>query len=130
MFSWRNHPDIRKNFFDATPVSWETHEKWFREKNNDIGSAIYMVYYRANKIGSIRFESKENTIKTSVMLNPDYIGKGFGAEIIRIGTDRFIKEKSPTKPIIAEIKKENIQSIKAFQKAGFKESCVTYVFPY
>jgi len=32
--------------------------------------------------------------------------------------------------IIAEIKKENIQSIKAFQKAGFKESYVTYIFPY
>ena len=30
LFSWRNHPDIRKNFFDATPVSWETHEKWFK----------------------------------------------------------------------------------------------------
>lgn len=89
-----------------------------------------MAYCRVNKIGSIRFESKENPIKTNVMLNLDYIGKGLGAEIIRIGTDRFIKEKSPAKPIIAEIKKENIKSTKAFQKAGFKESCVTHVFPY
>jgi len=130
LFKWRNNPEIRKNFFDTAPVLREIHEKWFREKVNDIRSAIYMVYYRENKIGSIRFENKENAIKTSVLLSPDYIGKGLGAEIIRIGTDRFIKEKSPTKPIIAEIKKENIQSIKAFQKAGFKESYVTYVFPY
>lgn len=130
LFKWRNNPEIRKNFFDTAPVSRETHEKWFREKVNDIRSAIYMVYCRENKIGSVRFENKENAIKTSVLLSPDYIGKGLGAEIIRIGTDRFIKGNSPTKPIIAEIKKENVKSIKAFQKAGFKESYVTYVFPY
>lgn len=35
--------------------------------------------------------------------------------------------KKPNKPIIAEIKKDNIASIKAFQKAGFKGSHVTYV---
>jgi len=130
LFRWRNDPEISKNFFNADPVSRETHEKWFREKVNDIGSAIYMAYYRSDKIGSVRFESKEDVIKTSVILSPEYIGKGLGAEIIRIAADRFIKEKSPAKPIIAEIKKENIRSAKAFQKAGFIESFFTYVFPY
>jgi len=130
LFNWRNHPDIRKNFFNTKPISWDEHKRWFKEKIGDSKTTIYMAYCQAQKIGTVRFENKENAIKTSVLLSPDYIGKGLGAEIIRIGTDRFIKDKSPTKPIIAEIKKDNIQSIKAFQKAGFKESYVTYIFPY
>lgn len=62
------------------------------------------------------------------MLNPDFLGKGLGSKVIILGTEIFIKEKKPAKPIIAEIKKDNIASVKAFQKAGFKENFTTYVF--
>jgi RimJ/RimL family protein N-acetyltransferase len=37
-------------------------------------------------------------------------------------------EKKPDMQIIAEIKKDNITSIKAFQKAGYKENHLTYIF--
>ena len=39
------------------------------------------------------------------MLNPDFLGKGFGSKIIRLGTEKFIKERQPDKSIHAEIKK-------------------------
>ena len=127
LFRWRNHPDIRKNFFNTNPVSWAEHEKWFNDKLQDPQVVIYIAFDGENKIGSIRFEDKGSAVKVSVMLNPDFLGKGFGTEVIRLGTARFIKEKNPDKPIHAEIKKDNIASIKAFQKAGFEESHVIYV---
>ena len=37
-------------------------------------------------------------------------------------------EKKSGKPIVAQIKKDNIASIKAFEKAGFEEAFRTYVF--
>jgi L-amino acid N-acyltransferase YncA len=37
-------------------------------------------------------------------------------------------EKKPDMQIIAEIKKDNIASIKAFQKADFKKNGTTYIY--
>jgi RimJ/RimL family protein N-acetyltransferase len=128
IFEWRNHPDIRRNFFNQELLSWEEHEKWFTTKLKDSNATVYMAYYREKKVGTIRFESKESVIKTSVMLNPDFLGKGLGSKVIKLGVERFIMEKNHDMQIIAEIKSENKASIKAFQKAGFKESFVSCVF--
>lgn len=127
LFKWRNHPDVRKNSFNINTISWDDHKKWFETKRRDPNTIVYIAYWGENKIGSIRFEEKDEVVKVNVMLNPDFIGKGFGSKLIRVGTEKFINARKPNKPIIAEIKKDNIASIKAFQKAGFKESHVTYL---
>jgi len=128
IFEWRNHPDIRKNFFNQELLSWEEHEKWFMAKLKDPDTTIYMAHYRNEKVGAIRFEANDSVIKTSLMLNPDFLGKGFGSKVIKLGVEKFIMEKKPDMQIIAEIKSGNLSSIKAFQNAGFKESHVTYIF--
>ena len=128
MFEWRNHPDIRKNFFNQEMVSRDEHEKWFMAKLNDPDITVYMAYHRKERIGSIRFESRDRVIKTSVMLNPDFLGKGLGPKVIKLGVERFIMEKNPDMQIIAEIKKDNVASIKAFEKAGFEEGSFAYIF--
>ena len=128
IFKWRNHPDIRKNFFNQEMLSWDEHEKWFMARLNDPDATVYMAYRRKEKIGTIRFEANESAIKTSVMLNPLFLGKGLGSKVIKLGVERFIMEKKPVMQIIAEIKKDNITSIKAFQKADFKRSGTTYIY--
>ncbi len=128
MFEWRNHPDIRENFFNQELLSWDEHEKWFTSKLKDPDATVYMAYYRKEKIGTIRFERENSMIKTSVMLNPLFLGKGLGPKVIKLGVERFIMEKKPDMQIIAEIKKDNIASIKAFQKADFKKSGTTYIY--
>ena len=128
LFKWRNHPVIREYSFNKEPISRDQHERWFKEKSKDPNSQIYIACFKDDKIGIVRFDEKGDVIKVSVMLNPEFLGKGLGAEVIRLGTERFISEKKPCKPIIAEIKKDNIASIKAFQKAAFKESHSTFVY--
>lgn len=128
LFEWRNHPDIQSKSFNTNPILWVEHEKWFKAKINDPDTTIFMAYCGENSIGSIRFENKDDAVKVSVMLNPSFIGKGFGTEIIRLAVKKFVSEKKSNKPIIAEIKKDNIASIKAFQKAGFKENYLTFVY--
>ena len=130
IFEWRNHPDIRKNSFNQELLSWEEHEKWFMAKLKNPDTTAYMAYYGEKKVGTIRFESKESVIKTSVMLNPDFLSKGFGSKVIKLGVEKFIREKRPSKSLIAEIKKDNVASAKAFKKAGYKESHVTYSYDF
>ncbi len=128
IFKWRNHPDIRKNFFNQETLSWDEHEKWFMARLSDPDATVYMAYHKKEKIGSIRFESRDRVIKTSVMLNPDFLGKGLGPKVIKLGVERFIMEKNPDMQIIAEIKKDNVASVKAFEEAGFEEGPFAYIF--
>ncbi|MBI5888761.1 MAG: GNAT family N-acetyltransferase [Deltaproteobacteria bacterium] len=128
LFEWRNHPEVRKNSFNMAPLIFKEHEEWFKRKIKNSDTTIYMACCGNDKIGSIRFEDNGEVEKVSVMLNPKFTGKGLGSKIIRIGTWKFISEKKPGKPVVAEIKRDNIASIKAFERAGFKESFITFIF--
>jgi UDP-2,4-diacetamido-2,4,6-trideoxy-beta-L-altropyranose hydrolase len=129
LFSWINHPLSRKNSFRSTPITWDEHEKWFTERLADTLTTIYILCSdKKGKLGSVRFEKKEDSIRISVMLNPVFIGKKLGSELIRHGIERFIQEKQPIQPILAEIKGDNLPSKKAFLRAGFKEDYVVYKY--
>lgn len=134
LFNWRNHPEIGKYFFDNEEIAYASHEKWFRKKLKDIATKIYICIKKNQKIGVIRFELlNENTATISVSLNPEYLHKGFGKKIIIAGTEKFIASSAGKYRILARIKKENMRSIGAFLKAGYRlnsktESIVEYVF--
>jgi len=128
LFEWRNHPDVRRNSFNSSPLAPHEHEEWFKRKLKDPNCYIYMACIGDDKVGSIRFEDIGEAIKTSVLLNPAYCGRGLGSKVITVGTEMFIHDRQTVKPIVAEIKSSNKPSIKAFEKAGFKEEFATYIF--
>lgn len=128
LFSWRNHPETRRQSFSTEAVTWDEHRAWFADKINDPNTSIYIVSQNRIKIGSVRFERNIESVRISVMLNPDFIGKRLGAAVIVQSTKKYIQDRNPGVPIIAEIKKENIASIKAFTKAGFAESQTVFIY--
>lgn len=128
IFEWNNHPLSRKNSFRSEPISWDEHKRWFAERLADDLTAIYILCSDDNKLGSARFEEKQNSILISVMLNPDYFGKRLGSELIRLATEKYMKEKKPDKNIVAEVKGDNLSSKRAFLRAGFKEEYTVYTY--
>jgi RimJ/RimL family protein N-acetyltransferase len=125
LFLWRSNPDVQKNSFNSKPLLLHEHERWFENRLQDQKTSIYIAVSDNKKIGTIRFEEKSDFIKVSVMLNPEYFGRGFGADLIRLGTEKYADKKNPDKPLIAEIKTDNTASIKAFKKAGYEESHIS-----
>ena len=128
LLKWRNHPVIRENSFSTNAISLNEHERWFKKKIKDPSSKIYIACCGDGKIGMIRFDDHGDVIKVNVMLNPDFLNKGLGSKVIKLGVEKLISEIKLDKPIVAEIKNDNIASIKAFQKVGFKESHSTFVY--
>lgn len=128
IFSWNNHPLSRRNSFRTEPITRDEHARWFAERLADPLTTIYILCKGQEKVGSVRFEEKEGAVRISVMLNPEYIGKRLGATLIRLGTERYVQEKRPKKPIVAEVKSENSASNKAFLKAGYSEAYRVYLF--
>lgn len=120
LWIWRNHPDVRRSSFNERPILWHEHKKWFNAKIQDRDIKIYVATFKKSKVGVIRFGVKKNDVLVSVNLNPEFFGRGLGTKIIKLGTEKFMKETKIHRPIFAEIKKENIASFKAFLKAGYK----------
>lgn len=128
LFDWRNHANARRNSLNSDLISWSDHLKWFSSRMNDPSATIFIIYSGKTKVGSIRFEEKENMYRVSIVLAPEHTSKGISADIIRAGTELFLKGKKVKKPVIAEVKENNIASIKAFKRAGFKESHIIFEY--
>ena len=128
LFQWRNDPMVRNCSFSTHIIACEEHERWFDQKLKSPDVVMYMGYLNNEKIGTIRFETDVKRTLVSVVLNPAYIGKGFGASLIKEGSLKFIQESQALTPIIAEIKSENIASVNAFLKAGYQHSHVTLMY--
>ncbi len=121
LWSWRNHPEVRKWSFSPDRIEYDSHKEWFDKKIQSKQSRIYIaVNKEIGKVGQVRFESNaDRQAYINVNLNPAFFGKGFGNRIIKLATEAFMKEKPKIKEIIAEVVSENIVSKKAFQKAGY-----------
>jgi len=121
LWIWRNHPEVRKWCFNTNEIDFEVHKEWFRKKNKDENTRIYIIENeKGKKIGQVRFDiNQQAKAVINVNLNPEYFGKGFGSKMIEKATKIFIEEKKDIKTIVAEINDLNIASKKAFERANY-----------
>jgi aminopeptidase-like protein len=121
LWTWRNHPEVRKWCFSNSRIKYKDHAEWFRKTISSNKESIYIAEnLKKEKIGQIRFKKYENsTARVNVNLNPLFLGKKYGSELIKKSTKIFFSENIETKKIIAEIMDNNVASKKAFEKAGY-----------
>lgn len=117
IFDWSNDPETRTNSFSSEPIEWNGHLAWFEQriKNQD---TILIFEVDSEPIGMVRFSLSENSAVIGVIVSPQHRGKSYGSQIIQLGSTVFSK-KHPATKIHAFIKRENIGSIKSFEKANF-----------
>ncbi len=120
LWSWRNDIQVRNACFSPDVIPIGEHEKWFSSKLGNAATKIYIACDEVldKKIGVVRFEKENRHAEININLNPEFIGKGLGVNIIKAATERYISEVGAI-PIIAKIKKDNIRSQKAFEKSGY-----------
>jgi RimJ/RimL family protein N-acetyltransferase len=118
-FNWANDKTTRENSFDTKPIIYENHVKWFSQKIQD-KKALLLIFEDENNtpIGQIRIENKDNEHVIGISIDTNFRGKGYAAKMYVKACQEYytIFGKSI---IHAYIKKENIASIKSFEKAGF-----------
>lgn len=117
IFDWSNDPETRKNSFHSELIEWDGHLAWFEQRleNEDI---ILIFEIDGTPIGMVRFSISDAEGVIGVMVAPEHRGKGYGPQLIALGSAVFLK-KHPATPIRAFIKKANSGSIKSFEKANF-----------
>jgi RimJ/RimL family protein N-acetyltransferase len=114
LLDWRNDPTTRKNSFETGEVSEQTHKLWFNDSLLNPNRSIYILEDNSIPVGSIRSDIHWNNQSVlSWSIAPDQRGKGYGTKILEI----YLQDKKGE--FIAEIKPENIASIKMVEKNGF-----------
>ena len=131
IFEWRNDSDSIAMSLSSKVISWDEHLKWYRSalKDDNIMITICEFENRQNQeIGMVRFDFDplKNSASISINLNPIARGKSIGQYCLRAAINFMQKKNKNFKKIVADIKKENIASIKSFEKAGFYSSKINF----
>lgn len=116
LLDWRNDPLTRKNSFTQEIIKEENHKKWFRKNLIDETSNLFILETETNEpVGTIRSdEIDNNSYLLSWNISPNHRKKGHGSLILNL----FLQNKIGM--FTAEIKPENLTSIKMVEKNGFK----------
>jgi spore coat polysaccharide biosynthesis predicted glycosyltransferase SpsG/L-amino acid N-acyltransferase YncA len=117
---WRNSRQARSGSFQSEPIAYADHVAWFERKSRDPQSVLWMAVSGVHKIGHVRFDKQGQTAVISIVLNPQYLGLGFGSRILRVASRKFLRMNKTVTHIAAEIQDHNKASIGAFTSAGYQ----------
>ncbi len=129
-FKWANDPLVRKFSLAQSPITWESHLNWFKNKIKDNNCAYFIVMHDNMPIGSIRLDVSDAVATISYLLDPIYHGKGFGSKILESAQELSRILHLKIEKLYGVVKKQNIASIKIFEKLGYQseETKDTYYF--
>jgi len=128
MFYWRNDINTRKYSHDPTPLNYDKHLAWCNEAIADPKCVILVAEIESLSISIVRFDINNGNAKISLYLVPKYAGQGLGEHVLKSAI-KWVKNNYPNiNELRAEIKSENIPSLKTFINAGFSEKNRVFVF--
>lgn len=122
-FLWylRNQPAVWKYSRNSRPVSWREHINWILPII--LGTShkeLFVVKNFKTPIGQIRFDYQNNKeAEVSISISKEFQKKGFAVRSLDLAIKK-IKKRKRVKKLIAEIHKDNISSLKLFEKLNFK----------
>lgn len=103
-------------------VPWETHEKWYAKAIAD-SDRVLMIGELAGsgvseKVGMCRFDLREADAYVSLNLAPAMRGKGLSTKLLGQSIAAFVSA-SGRRSFLATINRENMPSIRCFERCGF-----------
>ncbi|MGY5871401.1 MAG: GNAT family N-acetyltransferase [Candidatus Thorarchaeota archaeon] len=123
LFDLRNHPTVREASFNTDEILFDQHKAWFEKTLKDSNTIIFVgLDDSEERYGMVRFTKDGNKATISIAISPSIHGEGYGTSILKEGCGLFLSQEKEVHEIIAEIKKSNVASMRAFSKAGFVET--------
>ena len=123
LWEWANDSDVRESAFSSEPIPWDAHQLWFAKKLAAPASAVFVARNGAGTpIGQIRFDwNEQGETEIDVSVSAAARRGGLGSALIRAGVDEMLTTTS-VNVFHALVKKNNLPSLRAFEKAGFRRS--------
>ena len=114
LFMWRNDPETRKASHNSDEVIFESHLVWLDASlSNPSKRLLWIAEVDGVAIGTCRADKVEDSWELSWTIAPEARGKGFAHQMLS-KLVRYFDE-----PLLAEVKADNIASIKVAERSGF-----------
>ncbi len=117
LLEWSNDEETRKNSFNSNPISAEDHETWFDSKVNSKASYYYICEIESSPCGIVKFDYNNKKTVIGIIVAPNFRNKGLAKKMLEGAIAEY--KRINDAEIYSYIKKENLASIKSFEKAGF-----------
>jgi len=127
LFEWANDNAVRQNSFNPGKISFDNHQKWFKNKLASKNTFIYILEKDNKKIGQIRVDFENDFWLIDYSIDKTQRGNGSGKIMIEL----LLQKKHL--PLKAKVKIKNIASCKVFEKLDFtktitQDNLVTYTY--
>lgn len=128
VMAWRNDPVTLSASRHREPKQWPRFWPEFRDTYFPDETALSPVFalLGEDRIGFLRFvpaphplSPDRRTAEISINIAPEWRGKGLGTVVLRAALDHLRGWEGDA--VCAEVREENVVSIKAFVAAGFRE---------
>lgn len=119
---WRSDPAVYKFFKSPHKITLKEHLAWYNNSyllNENRFDWMCIEKSSGRKIGIFGIVRNEDVCEVSYLLAPEAQHKGFAAEAIK-GLINYAAKNWKIKKVVAEIHKNNQQSIALVMRLGFK----------
>ncbi len=120
LHNWRNDPAVRAVSFSSEPIAYEDHLGWLERTLADGREIILVGMMGPAPVGSLRYRLDVAAATVSIVIAPDYRGRGLGADLLLAGEAFLRGAGASIAEIRAEIRPDNGSSVRVFEKAGFR----------
>ncbi|MEM7065411.1 MAG: UDP-2,4-diacetamido-2,4,6-trideoxy-beta-L-altropyranose hydrolase [Cyanobacteria bacterium P01_B01_bin.77] len=121
IWQWANAPDVRARSFSSEPIPWDEHVQWFNAKQKALDCRFYLALDpHDSPLGVIRFDLHQDNATLSITIDSQFRAQGYGSQLINLATAKVFRTSSVAY-IYAYIQPDNHASLRAFQKADFRE---------
>jgi len=120
LWTWSNDFVTRRNSISKDEISWQSHTDWFEKSQQNENRVILIAVDRqsAEKIGMVRFDTDgDGGAVVSINLNPSWRARGMSSRLLNLAIEAFSQENQCV--LTANIKPDNLPSLKCFQRCGF-----------
>jgi RimJ/RimL family protein N-acetyltransferase len=123
LFEWRNDPMTQAMSLNTDELDFATHERWFNGALKRKNCLILIAHVNINEpaVGMIRFDIDSNHCLATISLNlsSQSRGRGLAVRCLKQAIEVFRHRYENCELVLAQIKSNNIGSIKSFERAGF-----------
>lgn len=119
LWTWANDPSVRAVSWSQAPIPWDGHVAWLDRRLADPDTTLWIAEAGGAPVGTVRCDRKGATAVVSVTVAPEARGQGLGPLLVWLAARRYF-EQTDVDAIDAYIKPDNVASVRAFGKAGYR----------
>jgi RimJ/RimL family protein N-acetyltransferase len=115
VLAWRNDAHAVAMSKSGRVVDVDDHLTWFPKALASSDCAMFIAEHEDRQIGMVRFDRAGDHWLVSINVAPNERRKGYGQSMLATAM------KEVGGPLLAEIKSDNLPSIRIFERCGFRK---------